>query len=450
MENQTNTLGRTVESVLARATDSLGNFDVFLTAIYDAVKLIDGAVTTKNAHKHAPLLVATAQKIAELADTLKSHSYNELRWTLTNLSINYLMVVVEALERKNKQAEAKALVEGLVYELSTRITKWDEEFAPERRILGRLGWQEHSAPKLTCNREAAVERIHTFHEARAILVRKIERNIAHSEYLRREMQSLIDSGQRMFEMDMGGDILRLRAETPYSFKTMKRWVLAAERYAASIDTKDLSEANINKSARVINVHHLAEAMVKSLLAYCYVEYWKSGPGYRNFEVLGHNALGYAEAVYEDNWDFFAPLATCKAHEKLDEESARDLRLLNKYADAALGYAMCLDVQMRVLPQRQQPPQFKHVRVAKPEQPEELKPAEIPSIGAFCESLKTQAEAREFHIGTTGDNKREDAWLGIGRSRGPRIYPKQRLIGFDRLRGGSSHKGKKRRTKPAAV
>lgn len=449
MENQTNTLGRTVESVLARANDNLGNFDVFLTAIYDAVALIDGTVTTKNIHKHAPVLVAAAKKIAELADTLKSNSYNELRWTLTNLAINYLLLVAESLERKHKVAEAKDLVEGLVYEYTRRLADWNEEFAPDRRILGRLAWNEHSAPNLNCNREAAVERITKFHKEREKLVRKIERNIEHSEYLRRQMETLIGSGERLFEMDMGADILRLRAETPYSFKTMRRWVLAAEQYAASIDTKDLSEANINKSARVITVHHLAEAMVKSLLAYCYVEYWKTGPGYRNFEVLGHNAIGYAEAVNEDNWDFFAPLATCKVHEKLDEESARALRLLNKYADTALAYAMCLDAQMRVLPQRQQPPQFKHVRVPKPQQAELLTPAEIPTIGDFCESLKTQAEARDFHVSRTGDDKREDAWY-FKRSRAPRTYPKQRLIGFDRLRGGNSQKGKKRSTTQAVA
>lgn len=452
MDNTTNTLGRTVESVLARAQASLGNFDTFLTAIYDAVALIDASLTADNVIEHAPVLVATAKKIAELADTLKSNSYNELRWTLTNLAINYLMLVVEALENSTTQGkgdEAKALAEGLVYEYTARLTRWDEEFPPCARILGRLAWSGYTAPKLVADRESAAERTTKFHEARQKLVRKIERNLEHSEYLRREMQSLIDSCERLFEIDMGDDIVRLRAETPYSIRSARSWVLAAQKFAEGIDKNDLSEGNINKSARAITAHHLAEAQVKSLLAYCYVEYWKSGPGYRNFEVLGHNALAYAEAVYEDNWDYFAPLALCKLNEKLADDVAADVRRLNKYADAALAYAMCLDAQMRILPERQQPPVFKSVRVAKVEQ--ELKPAEFPSVGAFVESLKTQADARDFHITTIGDNKREDAWLssrGIGCWKAPRIYPKQRLTGFDRVRGGNSHK--KTRKQHAAV
>lgn len=446
MDNTSNTLGRTIESVLQRANENAGSFGPFLTAIYDAVALIDQSVKRKTIVKNAPALVAAAKGIATLADTLRSNSYNELRWTLTNISINYLMLVVEGLERAHKVDEAKALFEGVTYEYAKRLTNWDEDFVPSSRILKEFSWQTHVGPQLTCDRESARKRITEYHEARQKRVKKIERNLEHSEFLRREMQQLIASCERMFEWDMGDEIVRLRAETPYAIRTAKSWVLAAQKFAEGIDRQDVSDANIAKSARVISAHHLAEAQVKCALASAYVEYWKTGSGYRNFEVLGTNALAWAETMEEGNWDYFAPLVFCRMHEKLDEETEKEVRHMSRCADTALAYAMCLDAQMRVLPLRQQPEKFNQVRVAKDEV--EVKPAEFPTVGEWAEkTLKSQKDIRDWHVPNTGDDKREDAWLGRGKKRN---YPKQRLIGFDSLRGGSSHKSKSRKQRDRAI
>lgn len=276
------------------------------------------------------------------------------------------------------------------------------------------------------------------------MLAEIAGNISLAKHVLSESESLRNSALHQFEISSNTHILRLRPETPYCFKTAASWLAAGKQYIGEIDHATAHQSILNRSKRAIVVANLVAARVKAALASAYVEYWKGAKAMKNYEVLAHQAMAYAEACCGDNWTYFAPLVLIRPDEPLSERSAANLRLLMDYGNASFAYATCLHAQMLVAPVRKQLPQFTPVEVERTDGEDAvIEPAAFPPVRAYNieQPGVSQEEIASQHGLFTGWDLREDAWLRIGQS--SHIYPKQRLVGFARNRSGKSHKRSKK-------
>jgi hypothetical protein len=218
------------------------------------------------------------------------------------------------------------------------------------------------------------------------------------------------------------------------------------------------EQLVHFSKRKWHVATLLEAFIKASLAQAYVELWKDVPAYKQYGALGHQALAYADCTKGDSWDFLAESVFYRPGEKLIDEVENNVRLLSRYAEAALSYGRALHCQMHVVPARLLGEKFEPVAVAT-EDELAIEPMKLPVPADAVHDL-SQERFREIHMESVRDNKLRDTCYGYnkgkvhpsgylqnsgdvpescyGHSRVKLTAPLQRLVGFHRSRGGRNH------------
>lgn len=214
---------------------------------------------------------------------------------------------------------------------------------------------------------------------------------------------------------------------------------------------------VHFSKRKVHVAILLEAYIKASLAQAYVDLWKDVPAYNQYGALGHQALAYADCTKGTNWDFFAEPVFFRPDEALLEETENNVRLLSRYAEAALSYGRALHGQMGVAPARLLGEKFEPLAVATQEKP--VVPMSLPEVGDDVNGL-SQERFREIHMDGVRDDKVRDSCYGhnagkvrpsgylqstgdvpescYGHSRVMSTAPLQRLVGFHKARGGRNH------------
>lgn len=437
---------RLVSALLERVNAFAGDqINPTLTSAFDALQLIDGKVTRKNLKRHRSTLLCAAASMVKFADAFKSSSYDPLRHVLHSNAINLVMVVVESLEAEGDKKAADALFRT-AYDYAKLMKSWNEDFPAESLILGSLGFNEHKAPvKLVADVAETRRRLVAYHGVIKENLSRIDANLGSCEHILRGIISKRDSVLHLFEMDLGDHILYFRPGKPYCFGTAASWIATLRQHIDGIDREKADEATVNRSRRAILVAQMVEGYVKATLAHAYVEYWRSYEGYESFSVLGHQALAYAEACRGNNFTYFGPLALIRQEEPITERSEGHIRMLIGYGEAALAYAEALHCQMRLVPTASRAVKaIVPVKVAKTEKnaEPEAKPERFPSINSYVNlETSTQEEIASSHCLATGEDMREDA--AYGRGRRDIVNPKQRIVGFDRGRGGRNSKKKRR-------
>lgn len=219
------------------------------------------------------------------------------------------------------------------------------------------------------------------------------------------------------------------------------WIATGRKYIEEFDQSESTEGTFNRSKRVVYICHLALARVKACLAHMYVDHWKGAKGLRQFEVLGEQAVAYAQMISGNNWLYYSPLVLIRPEEPLCQEASKDVSKLLRYGDAAFAYAICLHTQMQICSGNTQD------AVGEPElHPNRFEEWPVNATtwlplaaNSQINPLATQEEIINDHIYQTGQDFRENRWLGMDTSYEGRIYPKSRLVGFVQNRGGKSHK-----------
>lgn len=252
-----------------------------------------------------------------------------------------------------------------------------------------------------------------------------------------DIETAIRRAAMLFTVELMRGHLKLRdAVEPLSMRQARGTILACGSYAEAM-TADGADGEINVSKRKVQVARLFHSYALACVAEAYVDYWRDEPGYKNFQVLGHQALAYAGAVKGDNWEFFAPPLFFRPHEPLLAESESNLNYLERYAQAALGFAQALHGQMMVLPKRERRVPFEPVLLTD-EEKQQMTPIFITVKIADAELQErfTQERLLELHREDTRDwLMRESAY---GRPVHRSTNPMQRMAGFTRKRGGKKN------------
>jgi len=437
---KTESFRRTVDAVLQSAVQKLPDIDLAVTAIFDGVALLDS-----RRNVDVDTLKGAALTIVEFANTFKSASYDPLRHVLINLGLNYQMIVVEKqriLGQEDEAAQQLLFAHGY----AVMLAGWDEHFPPSGRILGKLSWNEHKAPALVCSIEEARAELIEYHGRLKEKLDRAQRNCDMARFIMSDSQSLINSCRRQFELRFSDRTVVLRPDVDYrdTLDFAERVLAGGEAYLKRVDVL-CTEESVNRSARAVTVASLADAKIKSILAGVYVRYWEKTPGYRDYEVLGEQARAYADACTGNNWTFFVPPAFYRPTEPLLAATQHDVDRQLEYGELALNYAMCLNMQMKVMPRWKHQFKLPEPVTLPVEPPVALEPFRFndPDNGN-----DDQAAYRKWHHYITGENLRENSWLRIGHRDGP--SPKHRLVGFAYSRGGQKHKHKRSRRQAQSV
>lgn len=89
------------------------------------------------------------------------------------------------------------------------------------------------------------------------------------------------------------------------------------------------------------------ALVQSAIATDRTNFWRAMGGSRNWQVLGHQALAYAQEIESYSW--LIKLICHRPDRRLDDETIADITNLRQLGSTAQAYAVCLEEQMRLLP-----------------------------------------------------------------------------------------------------
>jgi hypothetical protein len=417
------------------AHEAIPDISGALASIYQIVQVLDQEVSAETIPEHTAAFTTAGNAIFAFAGTFHSPSYDELRWTLTNLAINYLMLVLE-----NQEGTDSHDLLALAYGYSTELRRWDESCPPSHRILGRLAWQNFTAPKHLCNVETARQKLEVVRKKQEKLKSKIDLNLSLADSKLSSLDMSIFQLQLLFEMDLGEEILWRRPDLKNapSLDSARAWLATGKKHREEFDRQNINEATVNCSARVLTVCDLVEIQVKSALARGYVAYWEGCAAFKNFAVLAEQALAYAQQATGNNWDFYVPPALVRPEEPLLEAVDKEVSMLSNFAEASLSYALCLNAQMNVQPKRSLYPPMEPVRIAASERLPVIA-RELPEVIGSALSLPSQKAIGDYHRYFMGEELKENARNRLV------LCPKKRLVGFEGQRG----RGNKKRRRQAA-
>ncbi|MBS2010670.1 MAG: hypothetical protein JST01_26710 [Cyanobacteria bacterium SZAS TMP-1] len=417
-------------AVLEKAA-SASHSDEAVTAAFDAVALIDTMIKRRNLHHYTEVLVTAARGLVAIVDCGDRCAHAIERDILLNLAINFQMVAVESLDKQGKHDDARSLLRAACA-VAAKLSRWQHDSRPKVRVLDQLSWDNRPAPRLLCDVAVARERLSMMQEEVRTNLRAIETNLSGAQLLLDESDALLSTCKSKFELaNTDATVWRLRPTTPRALTEAQAILAAGARWIETIDRKSGDDGTVRQSTRAVAVARLVGARAKAFIAEAYVEYWQGARGLDQFGVLGHQALAYAGYVHS-NWAFDAPLMLLRPQEELCPASEDYLRRACQLADCAHAYALCLDGQMSVLPAKMQLPAFEPVKAAVAERAPYV--VELPLIkeGPGTAHL-SQLELGTMYRRETADDLREISAYTPSRQR--TIFAKQRLVGFERSRGG---------------
>lgn len=205
---------------------------------------------------------------------------------------------------------------------------------------------------------------------------------------------------------------------------------------------------LERAQRAECLARIFEARVQAAIAIDKTSFWKTFKASRHWEVLGHQAIAYAQAL-ESHWEWIVPLICHRPDRPLDERTVNDVWHIKRMGDAAENYAKCFEAQVLLSPRGdiKLPPCPPVQRLPRPDTGK-LVPATLPVILNEFGNL-TPAEVRSSFLVQWGDDAREDNWL---RQRGwlsqlpdagTRLYPKMRLAGFATRGSGRGHQRRRK-------
>lgn len=249
---------------------------------------------------------------------------------------------------------------------------------------------------------------------------------------------LVEDCLHQFELpDFKDSVWRLRPTTPVSLHRAGAIIAAGHDYISAIprDASDLT--TVAASARAMDVASLIAARAKAFVAQAYIQLWQEAKAYVQYGVLGHQAEAYAQYAHE-NWELDAPGVLLRPNEPLCEKSREYLSHFCRLADCAHSYALCLHNQMRLVPRHHGLPAFEPVKA--PSVDPGIAPEVLPQVSPYHgdENLNQEAIVSRHRINLCEDRREVSHFCSNFRNR--RLYPKQRLVGFDRARGGRGKSG----------
>ncbi len=174
--------------------------------------------------------------------------------------------------------------------------------------------------------------------AESNLTNAISVNIATATACLADAEVLIHHAQRLLASKLSDSKI-------LQYTAALMWTATGRKYIEEFDQPESTETAVNRSKRVVYICHLALARVKACLAHLYVDHWKGAKGLRQFEVLGEQAIAYAQMINGYNWLYYSPLVLIRPEEPLCHEAKQYVAKLLGYGDAALAYALCLHTQM---------------------------------------------------------------------------------------------------------
>jgi hypothetical protein len=381
--------------------------------------------------------------------------------------------VIENRERHGAGADAVEPLLVQAHELANLLADRfvHEEFPRPERILYELAWPSYDGPCLVCDIKAARSRLTQLNSEIVGRRQEVRRHLDLARHILYDAAGKIRAClHEYFEFFIGDQLWRMR-ETPGTLKRAQEWILLAEAYCAGIDAKDSSPDNVNRAVRAWAIASLAASQTEACVAKAMVKVLSQAKGYPNFEVLGHQALAFAELVRDIQWQYCAAPLFAKPECELSSESRNGVGLLANQAAAALSYATTLKMTLRcgVRPAWQlQPIEMKLIRVSEPlevdrdnasvldefgcracawmieddgetARPVPIVPAQVPALYVDGDlSQLTQAEIAERHRSFIGTLRQEAHSLTIVE------FPKQRqlkrrLVGFEDTRGRGCRK-----------
>lgn len=284
---------------------------------------------------------------------------------------------------------------------------------------------------------------------------RIHSELASANHIIGEMEVLLQNCHHQFEFVFPDCVLRSHKPSPY-LRTAFARIVCAKSYVNEVNSEEESEANYHRALRAREVCLALEGAVKAYLARAYIGLAQVHPGYKKFKALGEQALAYSQQAVGGNWEYYIPELLIWEDCELPEKQKKNVRMLADFGEVALCYALALHAQInawRHLP-RQLSEQLlapktctaKLERIAGKDyyygEDTAPEPYQLPRVVAYMEDrarFETRAdveqawgchvydEAREANHYRLGGKWSQDHGMG---------QPKDRLAGFQKRRGGS--------------
>lgn len=431
-------------------------------AVFDAARLLDGALLAEGVEPLLPLLTRLAPSFARYAE--KMRRWEGIHPTFANIALNYLML---AYERHDPASVGARELLNEAYAVALQLVSdrdWSTKFPPAEHILGRLTWQEeYSGPAITCNIETARAHLMTMHKDIQGRKDRIERALSLAKHILWESHHRLHRTLSAYYEAEFDDVIFRQSEPPAYVAEAKQFLLMGRNWIKDLDGSDITLPNVYRCERSVYIMRMMDAQVSAVCARMIVDALKSCKAYENYEVLGYQALAYAELTQLDNWDLLAAPVTFRPEEPISKDNERRVFMFERYGACALRYAQCLEAQIACEPKDRRPqPLGTAVKLLK-ELPATTEDREVrdfitpwrgsePAVWVkdaaacvarpvFVEPYKwdtlacapdwTQDEMTSHYIWCQGNDKREmHHYAGAPK----RMYPKHRLVGFQNNRG----------------